>query len=61
MYSGMNGVLQSILHHKMSSFVVDFLLFGSPAMLIIGFCTTNGEIEKIVSPFSEWIIKNLGT
>ena len=39
-----------------------FMLFGSPAMLIIVLCTTNGEREEIVSPsFSEWIIKNLGT
>ena len=38
------------------------MLFGSPAMLIIVLCTTNGEREEIVSPsFSEWIIKNLGT
>ena len=39
-----------------------FMLFGSPAILIIVLCTTNGEREEIVSPsFSEWIIKNLGT
>ena len=37
-----------------------FMLFGSPAMLSIVLCTTNGEREEIVSPFSEWIIKNLG-
>ena len=37
------------------------MLFGSPAMLIIGLCTTNGEREEKVSPFSEWVIKNLGT
>ena len=36
--------------------------FGSPAILIIVLCTTNGEREEIVSPsFSEWIIKNLGS
>ena len=34
-----------------------FMLFDSPAMLIIVLCTTNGEKEEIVSPFSEWIIK----
>ena len=40
----------------------DLKFFGSPAMLIIVLCTTNGEREEIVSPsFSEWIIKNLGT
>ena len=38
-----------------------FMLFGSPAMLIMVLCTTNGEREGIVSPLSEWIIKNLGT
>ena len=39
-----------------------FMLFGSPAMLNMVLCTTNGEREEIVSPsFSEWIIKNLGT
>ena len=38
------------------------MLFGSPAMLIMVLCTTNGEREERVSPsFSEWIIKNLGT
>ena len=38
------------------------MLFGSPAILIIVLCTTNGEREEIVSPsFSEWIIKNLGS
>ena len=38
------------------------MLFGSPAILIIVLCTTNGEREEIVSPsFSDWIIKNLGT
>ena len=35
------------------------MLFGSPAMLIIVLCTTNGEREEIVSPsFPEWIIKD---
>ena len=39
-----------------------FMLFGSPAMLSIVLCTTNGEREDMVSPsFSEWVIKNLGT
>ena len=38
------------------------MLFGSPAMLIIVLCTTDGEREEIVSPsFSEWIIENLCT
>ena len=37
------------------------MLFGSSAILIIVLCTTNGEREEIVSPFSEWIIKHLGT
>ena len=37
------------------------MLFGSPAMLIIVLCTTNGEREEMVSPsFSEWITKFLG-
>ena len=59
-------MLWSILDHKVSSSVVDFfqflMLFGSPAMLIIVFCTTNGEREEIVSSsISEWIIKDLGT
>ena len=27
------------------------MLFGSPAMLIIVLCTTNGEREEIFSPF----------
>ena len=39
-----------------------FMLFGSPAMLIMVLYTTNGGREEIVSPsFSELIIKNLGT
>ena len=59
-------MLWSILDHKVSSSVVDFfqflMLFGSPAMLIIVLCTTNGEREEIVSSsISEWIIKDLGT
>ena len=38
------------------------MLFGSPAMLIIVLCITDGEREEIVSPsFSEWIIENLCT
>ena len=36
--------------------------FGSPAMLSIVLCTTNGEREEVVSPsFSEWILKNQGS
>ena len=39
-----------------------FMLLGSPAMLSIVLCTTNGEREeKVSSSSSEWIIKNLGT
>ena len=50
------------LLHIVSPDLRFLVLFGSPAILIIVLCTTNGEREEIVSPsFSEWIIKNLGT
>ena len=53
----------SLAHYiKRSPDLRFFMLFGSPAMLIMVLCTSNGEREEIVSPsFSEWIIKNLGT
>ena len=34
-----------------------FMLFGSPAMLIIVLCTSNGEREEIVSPFLNGLLK----